>query len=463
MADINAQNLPVKWTASVSWDKVIVLDSQDGNKLKIQSASLFQWPQGTQGVQWPTWATGATWPQWSTGATGVQWPTWPTGIGISSVTSDKVWLITTVTVTKTDSTSSQFQIQDGSGWDMYKSIYDTNTSGVVDDSEKLGGQLPATYEKVANKWIANGYASLDSTGKLPTTQLPDLAINDVFTVASQTTMLALTAQTGDMAIRTDLSKTFVLAASPASTLANWKELAINLSSCAKLSGGNTFSGNQSIAWQISQVTTFRSMENWMQVKNSANVWWIRFSTFVDADNVVVWNRKWSLLGYPLKTSDGTPWAYEDFISCEFDTYDGNTTYTKKITLNSNTLQVNGQNWTSAWTSFTPNRSYWLSQSATWVSCTWHYKVIGKTCFVQVRFNWTLTSSGAEFWFDWYPYAPARIIDSMWWAYSSWTWWLWIQNNTIHPRAQWVKMIFPWLSFPSWSLIDLSITSTYEIA
>ena len=31
------------------------------------------------------------------------------------------------------------------GGDMYKSIYDLNDSGVVDDSEKLNGQLPSYY------------------------------------------------------------------------------------------------------------------------------------------------------------------------------------------------------------------------------------------------------------------------------------------------------------------------------
>jgi len=37
-------------------------------------------------------------------------------------------------------------------------------------------------------------------------------------------MLALTAQTGDIAVRTDVSKSFILTASPASTLGNWQEL-----------------------------------------------------------------------------------------------------------------------------------------------------------------------------------------------------------------------------------------------
>lgn len=61
-------------------------------------------------------------------------------------------------------------------------------------------------------------------GKIPSNQLPAIAITDTSVVNSQVQMLALTAQTGDVAVRTDLSKSFILAAEPASTLANWQEL-----------------------------------------------------------------------------------------------------------------------------------------------------------------------------------------------------------------------------------------------
>lgn len=47
---------------------------------------------------------------------------------------------------------------------------------------------------------------------------------DYFTVGSQAAMLALSAGVGDIAIRTDLSKSYGLASLPASTLSNWKEL-----------------------------------------------------------------------------------------------------------------------------------------------------------------------------------------------------------------------------------------------
>jgi len=61
-------------------------------------------------------------------------------------------------------------------------------------------------------------------GTVPTSSLPPLAINDVFTVASQAAMLALTAQRGDMAIRTDTGATFVLASDSPTTLADWKSI-----------------------------------------------------------------------------------------------------------------------------------------------------------------------------------------------------------------------------------------------
>ena len=69
-----------------------------------------------------------------------------------------------------------------------------------------------------------GLATLDAGGKLDAGQLPALAITETFVVNTQAAMLALSAQEGDVAVRTDLSKSFILTAAPASTLANWQEL-----------------------------------------------------------------------------------------------------------------------------------------------------------------------------------------------------------------------------------------------
>jgi hypothetical protein len=73
------------------------------------------------------------------------------------------------------------------------------------------------------KGLAGGVASLDGGGKVPTSQLPALNLGETFSVASQAAMLALAANPGDVAIRTDLipQAEFLLLAAPASNLANW--------------------------------------------------------------------------------------------------------------------------------------------------------------------------------------------------------------------------------------------------
>ena len=74
--------------------------------------------------------------------------------------------------------------------------------------------------------VQGGVATLDSGGKVPVTQLPASAIAETFVVASESEMLALTAQVGDIAVRTDVTKSFILQAEPASTLSNWVELLV---------------------------------------------------------------------------------------------------------------------------------------------------------------------------------------------------------------------------------------------
>lgn len=78
-------------------------------------------------------------------------------------------------------------------------------------------------------FLATGTASgqipvVTSTGKLPESVIPAAAITDTYVVNSQTAMLALSAQKGDVAVRTDINKSFILKDTPASTLSNWQEL-----------------------------------------------------------------------------------------------------------------------------------------------------------------------------------------------------------------------------------------------
>ena len=66
---------------------------------------------------------------------------------------------------------------------------------------------------------------LGADGKLDTNILPALAISTTHVVASQAEMLALTVQEGDMAVRTDLSASFVFKGGDSTKLENWIRLA----------------------------------------------------------------------------------------------------------------------------------------------------------------------------------------------------------------------------------------------
>lgn len=66
--------------------------------------------------------------------------------------------------------------------------------------------------------------AVGADGKINETLLPKIAITDTHAVADEAEMLALTAEKGDVAIRTDLNRSFILKQAPADNLANWLEL-----------------------------------------------------------------------------------------------------------------------------------------------------------------------------------------------------------------------------------------------
>jgi hypothetical protein len=84
--------------------------------------------------------------------------------------------------------------------------------------------LGYTPQNLAQKDSPNGYPGLNASGKISPSQLPAIAISDTFVISNQASMLALTAEIGDIAIRTDLSRSYILKTDGASTLANWQEL-----------------------------------------------------------------------------------------------------------------------------------------------------------------------------------------------------------------------------------------------
>jgi len=82
-----------------------------------------------------------------------------------------------------------------------------------------------TYQKTAEKDQPDGYAGLDSVGKLDPAQIPSLAIVDTFVVADQAARLALTqAEVGDIAVQTDTSETYILQGTDPTDNDDWVKL-----------------------------------------------------------------------------------------------------------------------------------------------------------------------------------------------------------------------------------------------
>lgn len=72
---------------------------------------------------------------------------------------------------------------------------------------------------------AGNVPTLNANGKLADSVIPALAINEAFPVASEAEQLTLVAEMGDIAIRSDLNKAFVLGGNGDPTVSgNWLEL-----------------------------------------------------------------------------------------------------------------------------------------------------------------------------------------------------------------------------------------------
>lgn len=95
---------------------------------------------------------------------------------------------------------------------------------LLDDADGAAARATIGAEEAAKRGVAGGYASLDASGKIPEAQIPAVAITDTFVVGSQSAMLGLTAQRGDIAVRSDINKTFVLSTNSPGVLADWIEL-----------------------------------------------------------------------------------------------------------------------------------------------------------------------------------------------------------------------------------------------
>ncbi|MGJ4753483.1 phage tail protein [Leptospira kmetyi] len=112
--------------------------------------------------------------------------------------------------------------ENGSGWILeLDGIF-----GWILYNENIEDEITDSFIVLADLFTNPGQSviTLDpATGKIPTGYMPALAINDTFTVNNQAAMLALTAERGDIAIRTDIPGPgmFILTGDDPTFFGNW--------------------------------------------------------------------------------------------------------------------------------------------------------------------------------------------------------------------------------------------------
>jgi hypothetical protein len=228
----------------------------------------------------------------------------------------------------------------------------TNLASPVDNGDAVSlGYL------AGQKGVANGIAELDGNGLVPTHHLPALAISETSVVNSQANMLALTAQVGDVAVRTDVNKSFILTATPASTLGNWQELLTPTDAVLSVDGST---GAVSLSGTYLNRTTGQLLGN------------------LDANTHKVTN-----LGTPTSNADAATKAYVDTVAgsataaaasaaaaaTTYDNFDdrylGAKSTAPSVDNDGNTLLVGALYWNSVSnTMFAWNGSAWGSISST---------------------------------------------------------------------------------------------------
>jgi len=103
--------------------------------------------------------------------------------------------------------------------------------------------------------------------------------------------------------------------------------------------------------------TNRVLVRLVETKNNANNWGVRFAEYVDADNALVWNRRYAIWWYPIKTDGSWYWTSKEMFYLDFPTYDGNVTFTTSGKFMVDNLYLNDQN------------IYWAASDAEWATGT----------------------------------------------------------------------------------------------
>ena len=212
LEDITADSITTTWDATVGWKVLATWDVQTQADLK-SGAELHVGTNATIG--------GNIAITWNSTITGNEIISWTETIGWNTTISWTLW------VASASHFSDSVDIDEDLNVDWAVHV---GWSATVDHDLTVNEELilwpSATAPQFilqAEKNVANGVAALDSNGKISDAVLPPLAIGQTFVVSSEADQLALTAQRGDVCVRTDISKTYIkLNDTNPSTMADWQ-------------------------------------------------------------------------------------------------------------------------------------------------------------------------------------------------------------------------------------------------
>jgi len=108
-------------------------------------------------------------------------------------------------------------------------LYTTDTNEVY-----MGNGSGNALVKVGSDF--SNVVTTDGSGKIDTSVLPALAISETYVVADQTAQLALTVQAGDVAVRTDESKSYIALNDTNGAMTDWQELLTPTDSVISVNG-----------------------------------------------------------------------------------------------------------------------------------------------------------------------------------------------------------------------------------
>lgn len=148
--------------------------------------------------------------------------------------SKNVTLTTTLKPVVDAGTGCKVTVNDKGQVTAYKALDASDIPTIP--SAKVSGLGTAAAKNVGT--AAGNVVVVASDGKIDGSLMPALAITEPHVVANQAEMLSLNAQTGDVAIRTDEGKNYILRQSPATVLDNWTQLAMPDSMVLTVNGKN---------------------------------------------------------------------------------------------------------------------------------------------------------------------------------------------------------------------------------